>query len=167
MFEPTLVMSVLGVDPGKKTGLAIVDLHRTTKPEPTGLLPGHVVTFKAGTSVDWLDLAPVTREMLMTMAPPNDDAPIAVAMEKFIATRRTMMTQDTQAMEAIGAVKAVLSLLKAPDEVLTMQLPSAAKNVVTDQRLSQLGLRHARLDSHGKDALRHAVLRCVTYVRGS
>jgi len=164
-----LVMVVLGVDPGKHTGLAVVALyHDTQRSDPTGLLPDHRVEFRFGTTVEEADRAGTVREYLM-VASGTGNATVQVAAEKYVSTRRTLQSQDHQALEAIGAVKAVLELLGAPEDSLTLQLPSAANTVMTDERLAAMGLLQARrngLDGHGKDALRHAVFRCVTYVRG-
>jgi len=163
-----LVLSVLGVDPGKHTGLALVELYHGAqkKPEPTGLVPNHSLRFRFGATVEEQDRATTIREFVVKGSDPGGQ-PLLVAAEKFTATRRTLQTQDTQALEAIGALKAVMELLGAPQEALELQLPSAAKTVVTDEKLRQMGLldKTSKLDVHGRDALRHAVFRCVTYVR--
>lgn len=161
MFEPGKVTNILGIDPGAHTGIALVSLERSKVPEPTGLVPNHVILEQSVTTVEEEDLAHTLRAYLVR----GREDGLLVACEKFTATRRTLQTQDYQALEAIGALRAIMRLLDIPISSFTLQLPSAAKQVVTDVRLKAMQLGRGS-DRHGKDALRHAVFRCVTWVRG-
>jgi hypothetical protein len=84
---------------------------------------------------------------------------VVVVGEKFTITRATAaLTQQTEALEVIGAVRweCVSRGLAAP----TLQLPAEAKRLVIDRRLKELGWWQPGKD-HARDALRHLALWCT------
>ena len=120
--------TIIGIDPGKTTGIAVF--------EPTG----------RWTLIE-LDTLPTLWDLLLQVEPRT------IVCEKFVWQPRV---HDATALEHIGVIK--LYSLQRFDVDIVFQMPSAAKNFVTDTMLRRnkmydisKGMRHAR------DALRHTI----------
>ena len=86
--------------------------------------------------------------------------PIVIAMERYIVTRLTQQSQDTQSLEVIGMDYAVRSLLELKATFI-MQGPGDVKPLFPKKTLHEiLDLRQpdGGMNSHMVDALGHACL---------
>lgn len=154
---------VLGCDPGKATGIAVVDLVYSAENEPHVLLGKFQLEVRAAATVPMEGHAKVLRTIIQTYADPHMD--FVVANEKYVVTRLTQQSQDTQSLEVSGTLRAILELLEVP-HTYCEQLPSSAKLLMTDRTMKDLmKINLARLDDHAKDALRHACTWAVAWVQ--
>jgi hypothetical protein len=160
------VVRVMGVDPGKATGVAFVDVVHgdpARGPQDYALLRNFSVRFLVAATIGYDDHARSLRTLVQTMKP--DGTPFVVVNEKFIVTRLTQQSQDTQSLAVTGALEAVLDLLEVPHGYC-QQLPSAAKMLMKDATMTgRLGLSLKGMDGHSRDALRHACTWAVSYVQ--
>lgn len=127
---------VLGVDPGKTTGVALVDADLRTietwelQFEELGIIEQHIETRR------------------------YSDEKLAVAIEQFLITMNTAKnTQAPWSLEVIGLVR-WWTLNAVP---FIMQQPASAKSFMTNHRLQQMGW-YTRGKGHANDAARHAGL---------
>jgi hypothetical protein len=168
---------VLGVDPGKATGFAVVRVTRdpTAKRRNPDHYAAHFSSFTMTTvthcTITMNESFTVFDEAIKRIAP---EAAVMVACERFTVSRISQATQDTQSLEVIGMLKAAMqkhSLMPA----LRLQSASDAKHCFNNWALHQAGLvpKGQKLSDHEFDALRHiafAVFRWVhtrteTYTR--
>lgn len=153
---------MLGVDPGKHTGLARAELWHDPDHQSSLLLSFRLRNLGLMT-VELPKLPAALSSMIRTMPSPQ-----AIAVEKFIVTMHTLQTQETDAIEAIGTVRTIMWAYGLPAQCLSLiQKPSDAKPLITNKQLTDLGLTRVMSgqSAHAKDALRHAVLWCSRYVR--
>lgn len=159
------VAHVLGVDPGKSTGIAVLTLEFTPgkKPQSYAMLRDfHVhVAVLATARLDNL-----TSALRFYVDGIPRDAPLVVSCERYVVTRMSLQTQDTQSLEATGRLNAVLELLEIP-HTFVQYTPSQAKPHWPDARLRALGVDLRGTTDHARDALRHGLEWCVRYVRNA
>lgn len=127
-------MTVVGVDPGGTTGLAIwsPDLGLSLR-EIKG----------ADAAVDWL--ADTARSLKRA----------TFVVEKYIITPATAkLSQQHDPLEIIGALK---FLVRKYEHNLVLQSPSEAKAFSTNEKLKRVGWYKPGQD-HARDASRHALL---------
>jgi hypothetical protein len=134
-------MIIFGIDPGATTGIAIIEASNgKVRVEEHHQLP--------------------PKEAMLWLRRDLDQADI-VGVEKYVITGRTArLSQQTDALEIIGCVKANLLYLltdRGLDIPLSMQTPADAKTVWSDERLRKHDL-HRLCTGHARDALRHALL---------
>lgn len=156
------VRRIIGIDPGKQTGLAVV----TVSPSDTvthALLGYHKIEVEVAISEGMADFPDVFEGLLTTILKLNDDVPVEIALERFIVTRMTVATQETQSLEIIGAVHAIRKLFAAGIPI-TMQAPSEAKPMFPGSRLKEL-TNVKGMDDHTRDALRHAFTLAVKKIQ--
>ena len=137
---------VLGVDPGKTTGLALV---RWTD---TGTAPLSVE------QTNWEAAADTCRNLLLTY---GDVVPFVVACERYTITMQTL--KKTRQLEALYCIGGLITAVRWYGGVacrgLHVQTPGDAKGVVTDALLRKLGWYDMTVGmDHARDALRHATL---------
>ena len=125
--------TVVGVDPGGTTGLAIWSPH-------LGLSLREVQG--ADQAVDWLaDMAAGAGRHFV--------------VEKYIITPQTAkLSQQHDALEIIGALK---FLVRKHGHTMTFQSPSEAKAFSKDDKLKRVGWYQPGL-GHARDASRHVLL---------
>lgn len=134
----TLPRFILGVDPGKKSGVALLDLLLET-------CEGEEVAFDAYGSY---------LESLVDKYRP------AVVSEAFVMNANTIKnTQAPWSLEAIGVARYMAGKYGCPFEV---QPQSSAKRFATDERLKRLGWRRPG-KGHLADGQRQALLFAVRY----
>ena len=155
---------IIGVDPGKATGFAVVDLVRAPKLPPDPLLRQFRFSVHSACTFQLEGHAKVIRTLVQTYATAPYD--LVVANEKYVVTRLTQQSQDTQSLEVTGSLKAILAVLDVP-HTYCEQLPSSAKMLMTDARLAEMlpMINLRRLDDHARDALRHACTWAVAWVQ--
>lgn len=156
------MITVVGVDPGKSTGLAILRAQR--RPSGPSFSPLHRGLFgdleisTVFTSTVSMDQAPSMIAGALSSVAPGQQ--FLVACEKFTVSRVTLATQQHQSLEVIGMLKYALADLRALP-ALRFQMPADAKGLFPNHRLVTLGVltRDLRkVSDHEKDALRHATL---------
>ena len=138
-------MIILGLDPGKTTGAAMIDWDGASiPPEPTSLVFAEQISFSM--LPQWVD---------MTL---NDYAVDLIVVERFFISERTI--RSTRQMEPIYAIGGVLFLSSLRGLDVVMQAASDAKTAYPNEALAGWKVK----GPHAKDALRHALL--ATHRRG-
>lgn len=158
------IARVIGVDPGKKTGIAVADLefNGTAGTRDKALLGNFTVNVLETATVGEAEFARAWRVLIQdnTVIP---DIPLVVVNEHYVVTRISQQSQDTQSLTQTGALKAVMDVLEVPYTYYT-QLPSEAKLLINETRLKQLVRDLNGVDGHARDALRHVFTWCSKYV---
>lgn len=156
---------VIAIDPGKKTGIAV--LERSKHDDGSDLVE---LLYSAETSPD--ETVPTLRHLMAEyqLPPPHlhspDPAhpappspPARVVIEKFIISQRTVAKSQeaSHALRTIGACEQVLRDCGYPEAAIKWQSPSQ-KAVFPNEKLKSLGLWHRGGDGHALDAIRHGAL---------
>lgn len=137
MTEDLGRLTVLAIDPGKMTGWAT----------------WWCGSFSAGQD-DRDHFLPRVEVFLRAARSGGVDPHIAI--ERFVIGPATLKnSQQTDALEIIGAVKYIATLHKA---TVDMQTPADAKRFATDARLKRLELYKGSKFDHANDATRHLVV---------
>jgi hypothetical protein len=145
--HPCPELCVVAVDPGVTSGVAVVSFHSD------GTTEQHL-------SVE-VDVGSVytTLKNLITEYPNA-----SVVAEAFLITSRTgKLNAPGTSLEIIGALRAILMDSGRGWFALSLQRPSDAKALVSNQMLSSIGLWHRGGGGHAMDALRHAALYAVKH----
>ena len=143
-------VAVLGVDPGKTSGVALIMWSGSSDESPV-LLFSQEVTEEAYGSV--IESAFLTAGM--------EAEKTIVACERFIINQATVRnSQAPYSLEQIGVLKFLcrISRFAPPVEELKFQAPVDAKNMFPNPALKKLGIWHKGGDGHALDAIRHALL---------
>lgn len=137
---------VITVDPGLRTGLAI-------------LSPDGTVSAAEG---EWDETITAVRDAMQLFVT-SGFVPVVVVERFTINAETTKKSSDTQwPLEAIGAIR-WLARRHALD--LTMQMPVEAKRFATNNRLKAIGWYISTPGGHVNDALRHLYLYLATHDR--
>lgn len=144
-------MIVAAVDPGKMTGVCLVDfIDVSARLDAVTAIDCRLVSsseLEFDGLLDWC-------EQTMTQAE-------QVAIENFIITPATgKNTQAPWSLMGIGVVTAICMRSSLP---LALQKPVDAKSLVSNDLLRSLKLWHRGGAGHANDALRHAVLYAVRH----
>lgn len=143
--------AVLGVDPGKTSGIALISWSGN-KDELPVLEMSDEVTAEAYASV--IDTAFLTSLF-------SGATKTTVACERFVINQATVRnSQAPFSLEQIGVLKHLCRTSRfAPGaEEIKFQAPVDAKNMFPNPALKKLGLWHRGGDGHALDAIRHALL---------
>lgn len=136
---------LLAVDPGKTTGIALIEITQDEEPK--------IIWSRETSPEETEDLVNLTLYELK-----GHD--LRVVCESFIITPQTgRNSQAPWSLELIGVVKYLTRAhgFGAP----VMQSPQRAKKFVSNDRLRDLNFWHRGGSGHARDALRHAVLYLV------
>lgn len=136
-------MIIVGVDPGKVTGVAV--WH-----DPTVFDTARYGELDVAEVEDSEAVVPVLRRML------DGEQPTLVAIERFVSSGRRMTFQP-HAQQVVGAVKSYCLEENVP---LIFQQPGPAKKTAPNHVLKSIGWYRPTPDDHANDAVRH-VLRCL------
>lgn len=145
---------VLAVDPGKMTGLALVERR------------GSEVSLVCSTELAEHEVVPAVRRIMTgwdRRLPGNP--PLRLVIERFTVTVETAKKASAAvySLEMIGAVKQVCRDVGYPLEAIVFQSPYQAKEPFPNPKLKELGMWHRGGAGHALDAIRHA----LTYLVGS
>lgn len=159
---------IVGIDPGKKTGVAKLVFRPHAKLPRNVFWPGFRV-MKVETWCYGMDEFPEGIANIYRRLPKG--IPLAVAMELYTVSRLTQQTQDVQSLEVIGMEQAVRSLLRIPSPTTYVkQQVSSAKLLMPDARVKQM-LDPCRASwpktPHERDAIRHAMYYLHRYANNS
>lgn len=137
--------TILAVDPGKATGLALFEFSAGKEP-----------AFTWAREVQQEEYALPIREVLREY--PNTE----VVCERFVINAQTVRnSQAPFSLEQIGILKqCLMDVGRKPDDIY-FQSPSDAKGMFDNTKLKKLEYWHKGGDGHALDAIRHGLLRCV------
>jgi hypothetical protein len=163
--EPRFVARVIGVDPGKMSGICVADLEYRGSAglRDKALFGDFTINIVAIMSVHEDKFVPAWRVLVNDLYVMDPGAPIVVVNEHFVVTRKSMQTQDIQPLKITGAIRAVMEVLEIPYTYYT-QLPSEAKLFINNARLKALTNFDTKIDDHAEDAVRHVLTWCSKYV---
>jgi hypothetical protein len=143
------LMYVLGVDPGKTTGIALLSWPGKAEDDP---------------SVEWsveVDENDFADEILRGLDVPRGGG-FHVACESFVINMKTAKnSQAPWSLEHIGVLKYLCDQRNYPRAQITFQSPANAKSMFDNPALHRLGTWHRGGEGHANDAIRHALLRFV------
>jgi hypothetical protein len=140
-------IAVLGVDPGKTTGVAFVTWGGDHDVNPTVVWSDEV---------DETAFASRVREALVVG--PSYDI-FVVTCERFIINAQTVRnSQAPYSLEQIGVLKHLCRENDYDPEKIKFQAPVDAKNMFPNPALKKLETWHKGGDGHALDAIRHALL---------
>lgn len=129
---------VVGIDPGKKTGIAVYDTHKDT-----------IETWEFDFTEE--ELARVEDRVLELLA----DGDAALSIERFDITPTTHKNSYAPwSLEVTGWLRRMSLRWRVP---FIVQARAAGKNFSTDHRLRQLGW-YVRGKGHANDACRYVLL---------
>lgn len=138
---------VLSVDPGKATGVGLVEW--SGKPED---LPKRLLS---------IEVQPEEFAQAVTagMAGWKEHDTFIVVCERFTITAQTVRnSQAPYSLEQIGVLKHLCREAAYPVDKIVMQTPADAKNMFPNKALQTIGIWHKGGDGHANDALRHALM---------
>lgn len=142
-------MIVLGVDPGKASGIAVVSWEG---PESR---PTILYSLESGPD----DFG---KEIQKALIQHVNVAQFYVACESFVINAQTVRnSQAPWSLENIGVLKYLCHLNGYDKQNISFQAPVNAKTMFPNEALKVLNLWHKGGDGHANDAIRHALLRLV------
>ncbi len=136
------VTIIMGVDPGKTTGVAVVRASGPSKAE--------VLKYAQ------VDIEDAPRYFADALDYYTDLS--VISMERFTISARTLKaSRQSDPLDVIGGVKFLVALHDRDIQLFRFG-PSDAKTAYSDKRLKALGLFSAVAGTHARDALRHAMM---------
>jgi hypothetical protein len=145
-------MRILAVDPGKATGIAVLDWFTPLETEPRLVL---------SQECQMREFAPVIREVLSNSLL-SESTELVIVCERFVINAATVRnTQAPYSLEMIGVLKQIMLDYNLDPDALILQSPADAKSIFPNPALKKLGYWHKGDDGHANDAIRHALLRAV------
>ena len=145
-----MTIAILGVDPGKTSGIVLL-LWSGNRDEPPTLVVSEEATEE--TYASHIESAFYTAGF--------EADSVVVACERFIINQATVRnSQAPYSLEQIGVLKHLCRVARfaPPPEEIKFQAPVDAKNMFPNPALKKLGIWHKGGDGHALDAIRHALL---------
>lgn len=143
-------MIVLGVDPGKSSGIAVIYWNKELKTTP-------VVDYSLETQPETFG-----SEILAALKHVNGSDEFLVACESFIINAQTVRnSQAPWSLENIGVLKYLCRSNGYDPLDISFQAPVNAKSMFPNQALQKIGTWHRGGEGHANDAIRHGLLRLV------
>lgn len=143
-MKKTMPYAMLVVDPGKLTGMCLIQLD--TGEQPQIVWSGEYEFDEACDHIE--ETCENYRDYLR------------VVCESFVITPMTAKNSSAPwSLEVIGVLKRYTYKFKCDGVV--MQTPAKAKNFCPNERLKAVGMWHRGGDGHARDALRHGVTHLV------
>lgn len=140
---------VLGVDPGKASGLAVVEWDKESGGTP-------VLRYSLETQPESFG------DDLLVAFKEKADSEFIVACESFVINAQTVRnSQAPWSLENIGVLKYICRINDYDPLKIAFQAPVNAKTMFPNQALQRIGIWHRGGDGHANDAIRHALLRLV------
>lgn len=145
----TDLMYVLGVDPGKTSGVALLSW--------TGA-PDRAPIVEWSCDVNEVDFP----DQIILGLDASRAGGFHVACESFVINMQTAKnTQAPWSLENIGILKYLCDTRNYPRSLIAFQSPANAKSMFPNPALHKLGTWHRGGAGHANDAIRHALLRTV------
>ncbi len=143
-------MYVLSVDPGKMSGVCLLEWSGNEDDLP-------VVKF----SVE-VDDAGYASPIEIALNQWRSYDSFMVVCERFTITAQTVRnSQAPYSLEQIGILKHMCRVGGYAPENITFQAPVDAKTMFTNESLKKIGTWHKGGEGHANDAIRHALLKLV------
>lgn len=140
---------ILSVDPGKATGIALLQWSGVKEEMPEKVLSAEL---------EPEEFADTLHEQL----PLWNQSELAIVCERFTINAQTIRnSQAPFSLEQIGVLKYLCRIHGFNPESIIFQSPADAKSMFPNEALKKLGIWHKGGEGHGNDALRHALLRLV------
>lgn len=141
---------VLSVDPGKATGLALLEWNQGSDPK--------IIKTAEAQPHEFANFVRHTINMCLEFEMDlNTD--LIVVCERFVINSQTVRNaQAPYSLEQIGVLKQCLRDAGIPEESILWQSPADAKAMFPNPALKKVGYWHKGGEGHALDALRHALL---------
>lgn len=137
---------VLAVDPGKATGIAVIEWSNGEEPKI-------VLTTEAQPH----EMAQYVRNCISSCS--ESGASLIVVCERFVINAQTVRnSQAPYSLEQIGVLKQCLRDAEIDEESIIWQSPADAKAMFPNEALKKVGYWHKGGEGHALDALRHSLL---------
>jgi len=147
-------VGILSVDPGKASGICFLTWSGDTKDNPV---------VEVSEEVQPEEFAQKVKE-LMEMG--KECEVFRVACERFTITIQTgKNSQAPYSLEQIGVLKHLCRESGIEVESISFQTPVDAKSMFPNPTLQKLGTWHKGGEGHANDAIRHALLCLIKYVK--
>jgi len=141
--------AVLAIDPGKMTGVVLLEWDGTDN-LPQQKLSVEVDEINFYTTVD------------IAMTGWKNYESFAVVCERFTITAQTVRnSQAPYSLEQIGVLKHTCRMWEYKSENIKFQAPVDAKTMFPNDRIKKVGIWHKGGEGHALDATRHALLYLV------
>ncbi len=141
--------TVIAIDPGKTTGLAVFYYDGTASP----------VLHSAGEYDVWKFVEELHAAIVFAR---QQHGTTDIVCERFIINAQTVRnSQAPYSIEQIGILKYVMYTLGIDPESIIFQSPADAKKMFPNSALKTLKYWTVGSDGHDKDAIRHALIRLV------
>ena len=143
-------MIVLAVDPGKASGIALLQWEPESGQDPELVYSEEVQPEE------------FAQEVRIGLVNIKDGEPFHVACESFIINAQTVRnSQAPYSLEQIGVLKHLCREAGYDPSNIAFQPPVNAKNMFPNPTLKKLGCWHVGGKGHALDAIRHGLLRLV------
>lgn len=144
---------VISVDPGKATGVCLLEWSGSQEDIPTIVMSSEVQPEEFAI---WFENA------LSSAFSLNNIENISVVCERFTITAQTVRnSQAPYSLEQIGVLKHLCRVNGFDPEKIVFQSPVDAKSMFPNPQLKKVGTWHKGGEGHANDAIRHALLRLV------
>jgi len=143
------VKTILSVDPGKVTGMSLLEWSEVREESPKKLFSWEL---------DANEFADMLQENLSSWSSSN----LVVVCERFTINAQTIRnSQSPFSLEQIGVLKYLCRVNGISPESIILQSPADAKSMFPNEALKKLEIWHKGGEGHANDSLRHALLRLV------
>lgn len=144
-------LTVLSVDPGKASGIAVVSWSGDVSHTP-------VLVFSSEAEPE--EFSDQISPFLFEGSYQLDN--FIVACETFVINAQTVRnSQAPYSLEQIGVLKHLCRSSGYPPEKISFQAPVNAKSMFPNETLKALGIWHKGGKGHANDAIRHGLLALV------
>jgi hypothetical protein len=144
---------IISVDPGKATGVCLVEWSGDQQEIPQLKMSGEV---QPEEFAKWFETA---LSIAMSL---NSTENISVVCERFTITAQTVRnSQAPYSLEQIGVLKHLCRINEYDPERIVFQSPVDAKSMFPNPTLKKVGIWHKGGEGHANDSIRHALLRLV------
>lgn len=135
--------TVLAVDPGKATGVALLKFDESMQnPE-----------LVSSSEVQPEEFAPFIRGIL------SDTTDVVIVCERFTINAQTVKnSQAPFSLEQIGVLKQIMRDFSIDENSIVWQTPADAKSMFPNPALKKVGTWHKGGEGHANDAIRHGLL---------
>jgi len=141
------MFSVLAVDPGKASGIALVTWSGGSDDLPKLIYAIEAQPEDYGTSLRTL------------LSQGQESTNLKVVCERFVINAATVRnSQAPYSLEQIGVLKHICREGNYLVENIAFQAPVDAKNMFPNDALRKIGTWHVGGEGHANDAIRHALL---------
>lgn len=160
------VATVVGIDPGKHTGICMLEVHEDSKPNQWWP-PLKYATVTPKLLITCHTYADTRRFVSNLLEELRSESRLVISIEHFVFTRTAMMGGSHETLLVTGAVQAFADVYTPKAQVFTDQKPADAK-LISMAVLNGLAIRSPgdKSDDHAHMAARHALVTSRRIVTG-